>query len=69
MIYGHLHNLYKCNIDHAFLLRYLKIKNQKREGKRFLYFLEGAKSQLDAVLQNEMLKFDSAEVNGIPSVY
>ena len=69
LIYGHLHNLYKCNIDHSFLIRYLKVKSQKREGKRFLYFLEGAKNQLDGVLQNEMLRFDSSEVKGVPSIY
>ena len=69
LIYGHLHSLYKCKIDHSFIINYLSIKNKKREGKRFLYFLEGAKSQLSQVLNNELLKFDENEVRGMPSIF
>lgn len=40
----------------------------KRESKRFIYFLTGAKEQIDLINKNNFLNYDR-EIVGIPSIY
>lgn len=63
-----MHELYESNIDHDFLINFINLKNQKRESKRFINFLQGAQTEMDLVLTNDYLNYDSALV-GIPSIY
>jgi hypothetical protein len=44
LIYRHLDRMQKTKIEHSFLIHYLGQKSRKREGKRFIDFLKGAKS-------------------------
>ena len=67
-IYLKMHELYDSNIDHDFLINFIQLKSQKRESKRFIWFLQGAQAQMNLIVSNEYLNFDGAEV-GIQAVY
>jgi hypothetical protein len=67
-IYLKMHELYDSNIDHDFLINFIQLKNQKRESKRFISFLQGAQVQMNLIVSNEYLNFDGEQV-GIQAVY
>ena len=67
-MFRRMHKLYEAQIDQAFLIQMIYLKNQKRESKRFIDFLQGAKIQLKKVLNNENLILNSNQV-GIQSLY
>jgi hypothetical protein len=56
-IYKKIHALYNSKIDHKFLIDLIKLKNQKRESKRFIDFLEGAQRQMDFINSNNFLNY------------
>ena len=42
-MFRRMHKLYEAQIDQGFLIQMIYLKNQKRESKRFIDFLQGAK--------------------------
>jgi hypothetical protein len=67
-IYLKMHDMYESNIDHDFLINYIFLKNQKRESKRLINFLQGAQAQMNQIVSNEYLSYDSGQV-GFSSIY
>jgi hypothetical protein len=45
-----MHGLYRCKINQEFLINMIRLKNKKRESKRFITFLEGALQILDLII-------------------
>ena len=70
MIYRHIHRIQETCVEHSFLIHYLNLKNKKREGKRFIDFLKGAKAQFLEILRHETVRFDHRIVgDGFTSIY
>mmetsp|Transcript_23582 Transcript_23582/g.36280 ORF Transcript_23582/g.36280 Transcript_23582/m.36280 type:complete len:127 (-) Transcript_23582:3367-3747(-) len=65
-IYVAIHNLYLSKIDHKFILDVIDLKNQKRESRRFINFLEGAQQEINAVTRHQVFQFDPAAAGVAP---
>lgn len=63
-----MNELYKCNIDHKFIIDFLDLKNKKRESKCYISFLEGAVQILERMCQNELLNINPSFLK-IPNYY
>lgn len=67
-IYPLLGKIYNSGVDQKFLINIMNLKNQKKESKKFITFLEGAKKQAYAICFNEQLNYDG-EMIGMPQLY